>query len=91
MACLELTLTGILVDLSERNKLVTKLKREIVKVRRQLALQKGERLLSDDDDVMSPVTANESTASEAEEDKSQDDDGGDKSSPERQVVQVSAP
>ena len=68
--------------------MATKLKREIVKVRRQLALQKGERLFSDDDDVMSPATANESTASEAE-DKSQDDDAGDESSPERQVVQVS--
>ena len=33
----------------ERNKLASKVKREIIKVRRQMALQQGERLLSDDE------------------------------------------
>ena len=72
---------------SERNKVATKMKREVVKVRRQLALQKGERLLSDDDDdVMSPATAAESTASEAEE-KSPDEH---EESPERTAVSAAS-
>ena len=48
----------------ERNKLASKVKREIIKVRRQMALQQGERLLSDDD-----LNATVDTVSDVDDDQ----------------------
>ena len=52
----------LLSILLEHSKLASRIKREVVKVRRQLALQKGEKLLSDDE-----LNQTVDTASEAEE------------------------
>lgn len=58
---------------AERNKLASKVKREIIKVRRQMALQQGERLLSDDDlnatvDTVSDVDADDEQTKTADVD-----------------------
>ena len=68
---------------TERNKLASKIKREVVKVRRQLALQKGEKLLSDDEINRSAI---DETASEGEGGGDKGVTTGGESSPERAMV-----